>query len=150
MVFPDATVGEGPLDVAVGPVGVPVDGGLTGVTALINPPAPPQAPTVATAGVEPPAKPVNISGAVLASKLITKVVPAYPVGAKAVRVQGQVRLIGIIGIDGRVKSLRVIDGHPLLRKAAEEAVWQWIYSPTYLTGKPVEVEAAIEVNFALK
>jgi hypothetical protein len=34
-------------------------------------------------------------------------------------------------------------------KAAEDAVWHWVYSPTYLTGKPVEVEASIEVNFAL-
>lgn len=119
------------------------------IGATATEPAPMRAATIATPVVEQPAKPITVSGAVLASKLVTKVVPKYPSMARISRVSGMVRLLGTIGVDGRVKALRVIDGHVLLRKAAEDAVWQWVYSPTYLGAQPVEVEAAIEVNFAL-
>jgi TonB family protein len=121
--------------------------GFTSIAAGDLPPA--KAATVATATVEPPAGPLKINTGVLASKLVTKIVPAYPSAARAVHASGVVRLLAIVGVDGHIKQLRVLDGHPLLRKAAEEAVRQWIYSPTYLSGRPVEVEASIEVNFQL-
>lgn len=135
--------------VEVGPIGALTGGGPTGLPQFKGDPTPTRVVAVATPIVESPAKPVTVSGAVLASKLITKVVPQYPGAARTLHVSGVVRLLGIIGVDGHVKSLRALEGHPLLRKAAEDAVWQWVYSPTYLTGKPVEVEASIEVNFAL-
>jgi protein TonB len=64
-------------------------------------------------------------------------------------VQGTVVLVAVIGVDGRVKSLRVASGHPLLVQAALEAVRQWVYRPTLLNGDPVEVESPIEVHFKL-
>lgn len=96
-----------------------------------------------------PAKPTAISSGVLASKLLTRVLPQYPSTARLMRVSGVVRLIVVVGKDGHVENVRVIEGHPMLRAAAVEAVKQWVYSPTYLSGQPVEVEAAIEVNFNL-
>lgn len=65
------------------------------------------------------------------------------------RVSGVVELIGVIGTDGRIKELRVKSGHPLLARAALEAVARWIYKPTRLNGSPVEVEAPITVTFRL-
>jgi protein TonB len=44
----------------------------------------------------------------------------------------------------------VLAGHPLLVKAAMDAVRQWVYAPTLLNGEPVEVQAPIEVRFVLK
>jgi protein TonB len=38
----------------------------------------------------------------------------------------------------------------LLVKAAVDAVKQWLYKPTTLNGKPVDVRAPIEVNFVLQ
>jgi len=95
------------------------------------------------------AKPLVVSGGVLASKLLKQVMPPYPTVARQARIAGAVHLIGIIAKDGRVRDLKVLDGHPMLRAAALQAVSQWIYSPTYLNGQPVEVEAPIEVNFRL-
>jgi len=95
-------------------------------------------------------KPLRLSGGVLAGKLITKVVPKYPALARQIRVSGTVHLLGIIGKDGHVRDLRVVDGHPMLRQAAFDAVSQWVYAPTLLNGLPVEVEAPIDVNFALR
>jgi periplasmic protein TonB len=109
--------------------------------------------TVAAAIVKPTpeiAKPILVSGGVLAAKLIKQVVPQYPTLARQTRVQGIVHLLGVVAKDGRIQNLRVIDGHPILRQAALDAVSQWVYSPTILSGQPVEVEAPIEVNFTLR
>jgi protein TonB len=43
----------------------------------------------------------------------------------------------------------VLSGEPLLAAAAQEAVRQWRYRPTYLNGQPVEVITLIEVIFHL-
>ena len=65
-------------------------------------------------------------------------------------IQGTVRLDALIATDGTVTGLKVVSGHPLLVKAALEAVERWRYRPTLLNGQPVEVETEIDVNFALE
>jgi len=57
-------------------------------------------------------------------------------------------LEAVIGKDGSIQNLRVITGHPLLIKAAQDAVSQWRYKPTMLNGEPVEVVTTVTVNFA--
>ncbi len=74
---------------------------------------------------------------------------AYPPEAKAARIQGVVRFEALIGKDGRLRSLTVLTGHPLLIPAAQEAVEQWEYRPFLLNGEAVEVETQIEVTFTL-
>ena len=54
-----------------------------------------------------------------------------------------------IGIDGWVRNVQIISGHPLLRQAALDAVRQWMFQPTLLNDRPVEVVAEAEVNFSL-
>jgi protein TonB len=73
--------------------------------------------------------------------------PAYPRIAVVSGVQGQVKLHAIIARDGSIQSLNVISGHPLLVRAALEAVGQWRYRPYLLNGEAVEVETFITVNF---
>ena len=81
--------------------------------------------------------------------VVRKVIPIYPAIARTAGISGVVRLIGTIGKDGRIENLQVVSGHPMLARAALEAVQQWIYKPTLLNGMPVEVIAPIEVNFTL-
>jgi protein TonB len=64
-------------------------------------------------------------------------------------IQGAVKLDAIINKDGTIQDLKVISGHPLLVKAALDAVRQWRYQPTLLNGKHVEVATEIDVNFSL-
>lgn len=45
---------------------------------------------------------------------------------------------------------RYPSGHPLLVPAAMNAVRQWIYQRPLLNGRPIEVEAFVDVNFTLK
>lgn len=96
-----------------------------------------------------PVKPIAVSSGVLASKLLTRVFPQYPALAKSMRVSGVVRLAVVVGRDGHIEGVRVLEGHPMLRASAVDAVKQWVYSPTYLNGQPVEVEASVDVNFTL-
>jgi len=114
------------------------------VSRVLPPPPPPPHVTE----IEP-SKPVTVTSDVQAAKLIRKVIPVYPKFAIIARVSGTVHLTGIIGKDGSIQQLQVIDGPPLLVKAAVDAVRQWVYRPTMLNNKPVEVIAPIDVNFTL-
>lgn len=84
-----------------------------------------------------------------AAKLIHQVLPQYPLEAKAARLEGDVLLHAIIGKDGSVRDLGLIEGHCWLARSALDAVRQWQYSPTLLEGQPVEVETTITVIFTL-
>jgi len=75
--------------------------------------------------------------------------PVYPALARQMRIEGAVQIEGIIGVDGHMKEVRVVSGHPLLAPAALEAVRKWIYKPTTLNEQPVEVIAPITVTFHL-
>jgi len=94
---------------------------------------------------------IHIGGSVEAAKLITKVQPIYPEGAKAAGAQGSVLLHAVVGKDGTPLSLQVLNSqiNPDLARAAVEAVTQWRYQPTLLNGEPVEVDTVVTVNFTL-
>jgi TonB family protein len=62
-------------------------------------------------------------------KIKTKVAPAYPELAKRMNVSGKVKIEVVITPDGRVKSTRVIGGHPLLVQACQDAVKEWKFVP---------------------
>jgi len=92
---------------------------------------------------------VAIGASVQNSKLVNRVNPVYPDLARQAHVEGAVRLMVVIGKDGRVNHIEVNSGHPLLVPAAMEAVRQWQYQPTLLNGQPVEVKTDVEVTFSL-
>jgi protein TonB len=85
----------------------------------------------------------------LQGSLIRRVEPAYPQLAKNARIQGPVVLAAVISKAGTIEDLRVISGHPMLVKAAIDAVSQWRYRPYILNGDAVEVDTQITVNFTL-
>jgi protein TonB len=98
---------------------------------------------------QPEKRPLKISEGVLEAQLISRVEPQYPLLARETRTEGAVKLHAIVGRDGRITSLEIVSGHPLLVKAALDAVRQWRYNPTMLNGEPVEVETSITVIFRL-
>ena len=94
-------------------------------------------------------KRIRIGGVVEATKLVSQTRPEYPPLARTARIQGVVRMDAIIATDGTIEELKVISGHPLLARAALDAVKQWRYQPTLLNGLPMEVATEIDVNFSL-
>lgn len=124
--------------------------GIAVAVPIVIPAPPPPTPVAVEPNPAPLAPPLQVSGGAQLAKLIKRVVPAYPALARQIRVSGTVRLLGIIAKDGRIRELKVLSGHPMLRQSALDAVSQWVYSPTILSGQPVEVEAPIDVIFEFR
>lgn len=86
---------------------------------------------------------------IMTGYLIHRVEPVYPPLAKIAHVQGPVLLSAVISRQGTIENLQVLSGHPMLARAARDAVAQWRYRPYVLNGEPVEVETQVTVNFVL-
>jgi protein TonB len=102
----------------------------------------------------PPSKPAwpaltRVGGDVIAARIIYQPKPEYPQIAKMTHTEGTVEFEAVIGKDGTIEELKVLRGHPLLVKAALDAVRRWRYQPTLLNGEPIEVLTEITVNFKL-
>lgn len=121
--------------------------GLSSIGAAL-PPAPPRpdAPAApappATTAIKAPS-----GGQIKQAELISRKNPEYPKLARDAGAKGAVELTATIGTDGKVKSVKVVSGHPLLQRAAIDAVMQWKYKPTILNGVAVESQSQIVLNF---
>jgi protein TonB len=94
---------------------------------------------------------IRIGGHVQAGHLMRQVRPAYPKSARYQGIEGTVLLDAVIGTNGDVLSLVVVNklADPDLAAAALAAVKQWHY-PTLPSGVPVEVVTTIAMNFTLQ
>jgi periplasmic protein TonB len=136
---------------------LPTDGNLLGASNAgpecegCQPGGDPQGLVGATVGgMKAPARqPMRISSGVRAPRKLRTAAPVYPPLAIAARVEGRVLVDCVIGADGNVTDVRVVQGHPLLAEAAAEAVRQWRYEPTLLSGEPVAVIMTVTVDFRL-
>ena len=115
----------------------------------IGPPATLAAPPTPKSAPASPIAPIRRSEGVQEALLIHRVEPDYPALARQAKIEGTVELHAVIARDGSIESLQVLTGHPLLVKAALDAVRQWRYRPTMLGSEPVEVETYITVRFVL-
>ena len=79
------------------------------------------------------------------------VAPRYPEQARDDRIQGEVVLESVIGLDGRMERIVVTgSAHPLLDVAARESVEQWRYAPVIVGGQPVKTRLMVTVQFFLQ
>jgi protein TonB len=116
-----------------------IPGNLVGLIPFPLPPPPP-----------PKRKPELIVSRVQESKLIRKIIPAYPSLALRAHVEGTVILEINVDEEGNVGDVRVLQGNPLLVDETVRAVKQWKYSPTLLNGEPIPVISSVTVEFRLK
>jgi protein TonB len=129
-------------------VSAPIPVGVNTMPSPMLPSAPPAAVPQNTPAQAANAARTGVNGGrVQPAQLITRKDPEYPAIAKQSGAQGEVVLSATIGVDGKVKDVKVLEGHPLLRNAAITAVKQWVYKPTLLNGVPVEAETRISLNF---
>ena len=77
--------------------------------------------------------------------------PAYTEEARKVRAEGSVLIQAIIRKDGSVDSFRVLRGlgYGLDESAINTIATKWRFKPGTLDGRPVDVQANIEVSFRL-
>jgi len=105
------------------------------------------APHPDSPAASPEASSSSTGGQIREAMVVYKKAPEYPQIARQMGAKGEVVLTATVGIDGRVKSVKVVKGHPLLVKAATDAVMQWVYRPTLLNGQAVQNEVRITLNF---
>jgi protein TonB len=98
----------------------------------------------------PPPRTVRIGGQITAPKLVHTVQPDYPEIARAARVSAVLILEALVGFDGRVKTVKVLRGHPLLDQSATDAVQQWRYKPLLLNGEPTQFILTVTVMFSIQ
>jgi TonB family protein len=92
----------------------------------------------------------KVGAGVMAGMIVKKVQPVYPESAKGNHTTGSVHLRAIIGTDGRIHSLKILDApDPSLAISALAAVRQWTYKPYLLNGVPTEVDTMVTVNYAM-
>jgi protein TonB len=81
--------------------------------------------------------------------LIHRVEPTFPTLARQTGREGRVELHALIGTDGAVRALQVLEGDAMFYNSALDAVRQWRYKPTFLNGRPVEIDTHITVIYKL-
>jgi TonB family protein len=75
-------------------------------------------------------------------KIVNRVVPSYPELARQMDIKGTVRIGVVVTPAGKVKTAQLIGGHPVLAKAAMDAIDKWKWAPT-----SQETKELIELNF---
>jgi TonB family protein len=97
----------------------------------------------------PPApKPaLPVSNGVLNGQALSLPMPLYPEAARRMQMLGTVRVEVVVDENGKVISAKAMTGPALLRETSVQAAYRARFSPTKLSGKPVQVTGAIIYNF---
>jgi TonB family protein len=75
-------------------------------------------------------------------KVKVRVPPEYPELARRLRIAGAVKIQVVVSPAGKVRSTKVVGGHPLLIQAALDAVRRWKFEPAN-----EESSLVVEVKF---
>jgi TonB family protein len=107
------------------------------------------APVTAAGGPLPAAAAPSFPPVVALGDPIDGVSPKYPKQAMKQNLQGAVVLNLSVAKNGRVESVAVVSGDPVLADAATHAVRKWKYVPYFRNDQPVEVQTTITINFRI-
>jgi protein TonB len=117
-----------------------VEGGLAGgIVGGIGRHAPPP----------PVPAPIRVGGQISPPALVRRVEPNYPAIAQVASVEGVVILEATVDERGRVRDVKVLRSHPLLAKAAVDAVREWQYEPLMLNGTAQPFVLTVTVSFRM-
>jgi TonB family protein len=123
-------------------------------------PSPAPAPTPAPApGAAPrpiPAAPpctadAAIGGQVRPPRKLKDAKPIYPASLKGTKTAGLVVVEGILGGDGSVTGLTVVEApHPDLGRAVIDAIGKWAFDGTMLNCEPVAIKMRVNATFTVQ
>jgi TonB family protein len=92
----------------------------------------------------------QIGGEVSQPVLISKIEPEYSEEARKAKYSGTVLLSVVIDANGNPRDIHIVRALGLgLDEKAIEAVSKWRFRPAMKGGRPVAVQAQVEVNFRL-
>lgn len=73
--------------------------------------------------------------------------PEYPAAAKLSDVHGTVKMRALVGTDGHIAALRVIEGPEALREAALDAAWRWRFEEPFDDARHIQILTVISMRF---
>jgi TonB family protein len=115
-------------------------GALSGI--LSSNVAAPAAPEIPAEG------PVKVGGNVKEPRLISRVMPEYPLVAKQANIQGDIVVRTTIDPKGNVVNMQIVSGPAMLRGPAIAALRRWRYEPSTLNGQPISVQMLVTIRFS--
>lgn len=104
--------------------------------------AAPAAPEIPTEG------PVKVGGNVKEPRLVSRVMPEYPLVAKQAGIQGDIVVKTTIDQKGNVVNMQIVSGPAMLRGPALAALRRWRYEPSTLNGQPISVQMLVTIKFS--
>ncbi|MCJ2178305.1 TonB family protein [Novosphingobium sp. 2580] len=133
----------GPVKVALDMPPPPVHVATAAVPQPVAVAAPASAPAPAAGAHE---------GGDLSGKALFINPPVYPVQARRQREQGTVKLLVLVGVDGRVEDIEIASssGSTALDRAALRAVRHWRWEPVSRNGTAMAVRGYVVIPFVLK
>ena len=73
-------------------------------------------------------------------RILNRVTPQYPDMARSMNLRGNVKAEAVVEPNGVVKSVEVRGGHPVLVRAAQDAIYKWKWAPSAReTREPIAV-----------
>lgn len=99
----------------------------------------------------PSCESTTVGGNIKPPVKLVDVRPEFPENLRAAGASGIVTLNALIGVDGKIRDASVVSApFPGFGLAAEEAVRQWEFSPTYLNCQAIEVKMKVTANFQIQ
>src|SRR5277367_5760643 len=92
---------------------------------------------------------VVLSSSAIRKAAVFRLEPEYPPAARQFRLSGEVVVDLIVGVDGKVETVEVTKGRPILNDAVIRAVRKWSFSPFVMEGRVRRVKSTLSFNFAL-
>ncbi|MGC2738192.1 MAG: energy transducer TonB [Candidatus Acidiferrales bacterium] len=92
--------------------------------------------------------PVKVGGNVKEPRLLSRVMPEYPLVAKEAGIQGDVVIKTTIDAKGNVVNVQVVSGPQMLRGPALAALRRWKYVPSTLNDEPIAVQMLVTIKFS--
>ena len=103
--------------------------------------------TVPPAAAKAPSDLLEVPEDYADDQVVHRVHPNYPKQAHARKLHGTVVLQAVINKQGKVDSLQLVSGDPLLAQAAADAVKQWRYKPYWHNGEAADFQTRVTVEF---
>jgi TonB family protein len=95
-----------------------------------------------------PEGPAKVGGIVKEPRLVSRVMPEYPLVAKQAGIQGDIVVKTTIDPKGNVVNMQVVSGPAMLRGPALAALRRWKYEPSTLNGQPIAVQMLVTIKFS--
>jgi TonB family protein len=92
---------------------------------------------------------ISISAQAFRDYAVFHVEPEYPATARQFRMTGEVLVEVVVSPDGKVESVSVKKGSPLLATSVTAALKRWTFKPFRVDGRAVSVKSALTFEFRL-